>query len=390
MSDKDEQIQPEQLDSITIAEYYTRGDKQKAELMAAGEYKDLFVLKIKASSTTLISAFILFVNSFFNELIDAYGIVSKSYAVEDIDLKWDWQKYEESILLLYEAEENDSISYYELSKVIKDSFTIPFVREIESHLSRQDLRGIEKMFKEEIFDKYGLINSAVTVASEQISSIDMELLSKSSIKIADKIPLKKSDESEDKEEDFEFTSVDEKEKLELDQKDIKLIIDGELLLSPIKGMHISGLVVGDTINIRFKTITPKTIEIARAFNAYKNQKMLAVSGIIRSFRHLPGGGYKIFVEIAEGVFVKVEEEEENIKVDFVSASPDRPAELQQGIAGYVDKIVDQNRKKQSPLSQKKKKKTSIEQANTNPFVMYIVVIIIIVITFAFLIIRLLK
>lgn len=58
-----------------------------------------------------------------------------------------------------------------------------------------------------------------------------------------------------------------------------------------------------------------------------------------------GSGYKLFVEIADGIFVRVEEDERNIKVAFVSPSPDRPPELQKGIEKYVDRYIDQQRQK---------------------------------------------
>ena len=100
------------------------------------------------------------------------------------------------------------------------------------------------------------------------------------------------------------------------------------------------------IKIRIKDDSPKAIRIAQAFNSYKDKKMLPIIGKIISYRRTIEGGYKMFVEIADGMYVRIDEQESNIKICFVAPSPDRPPELQVDVEKYVDKYVEKKMKEE--------------------------------------------
>ena len=136
----------------------------------------------------------------------------------------------------------------------------------------------------------------------------MELESRSSKKLdpreLDKKKEKPAPEAVEKEEDDD----------PLKDKEIKLILQGSLILSPIKGIDIKELKVGDRIMISIVDTNPKAVDVAKAFNAYEDDRIKPIPGRIVSIRHHLHGGYKIFAIVAKGIFIRIEEEEESIKV----------------------------------------------------------------------------
>ncbi len=94
---------------------------------------------------------------------------------------------------------------------------------------------------------------------------------------------------------------------------VKLILNCSLILSPIKGKDISTLVPGDRVMLSIVDSDSKAISVAKAFNAYQNNKMTPITGRIKMIKNTPDG-YLIYTVIAKGILGKTIEEEANIKV----------------------------------------------------------------------------
>ncbi len=141
----------------------------------------------------------------------------------------------------------------------------------------------------------------------------MELYSQSSKKIdAKKLQDAQKKDAEDSAAKAE--AVDRSDPLA--GKDVKLILNGSMILSPIKGKDISSLVAGDRVKIKIVDKNPKGIQVAKAFNAYDDEtrEMQPISGRVVSIKSDVKAGYEFFIIVAKGIFVKVVEEETNIKV----------------------------------------------------------------------------
>ena len=86
------------------------------------------------------------------------------------------------------------------------------------------------------------------------------------------------------------------------------------MLSPIKGKNISQVETGDRIKINLSPTSPKAITVAKAFKVYDDGKISPIAGRVVSIRHLNDGGYKVYAIIAKGIYIKIEEEEEDIRI----------------------------------------------------------------------------
>jgi hypothetical protein len=99
----------------------------------------------------------------------------------------------------------------------------------------------------------------------------------------------------------------------LEGKEVKLMLNGALILSPIKGTDIGKLAVGDRIMISIIDKNPKSIDVAKAFNAYDSEgNIKPIPGRIVSIKR--DDYLHVMAIVAKGIYMKIIEEEDNIKV----------------------------------------------------------------------------
>ena len=79
----------EQNKKLEIAMHYTHGDAEKAKEMVSGHYKDVYVLKIKFTSTTSSGAFLFFFNIPYLQVVNSFVIVVNSYCMEEMNTTLD-------------------------------------------------------------------------------------------------------------------------------------------------------------------------------------------------------------------------------------------------------------------------------------------------------------
>lgn len=302
----------EQTRRLEIAKYYTHGNFENAKKMISGSYRDLYAIKAKFSSSSVYGAFLVFFNTVYQQLTDYFGIVSHEFSVDDIKTTSDWKIFEQEIDNNLKLKLHDDVLGNHLKDEINKAFTIQFGQDLKKLLDSNDEIGVNHLFQKVTQDKLGFPNIKISVDYNQLSSLDMELYSISSEKISS-AEMKKEDES-GKEMVNDIERMDDDEEDPLDGKNVKLILEGSIILAPIKGKGISSLIRGDRIKVKIIDKNPKGIALAKAFNAYEEGKMLPITGRIVSIKSIPTGGYKIFVIVAKGIFLKIEEEEDQIKV----------------------------------------------------------------------------
>lgn len=298
----------EQTKKLDIASFYTHGDIEKAKKMVSGAYKDVYAVKIKFSSS-IYGAALLFYNPIYNTVSPPYIIVTPSFSVDDMKTTIPWREFEIEISQNLEKNEHDDVLVGHMKDELAVGLNHDFLLELKRLIDMNDEIAVNRHFMKVIQTKLGFQKLNITVDIEPTSSLEVELDSKSSKKIDPRELEKRKAPKEDEVKDEKETDDDP-----LQGKEIKLILQGSLILSPIKGIDIKELKVGDRIMISIVDTNPKAIDVARAFKAYEDDKIKPIPGRIVSFRHLRTGGYKIFAIIAKGIFIKIEEEEESIKV----------------------------------------------------------------------------
>jgi hypothetical protein len=307
----------EQKKKLDIAMYYTHHDAEKSKNMIAGTYKDVFVIKVKFSVSTTYGAFIVFFNIPYCSLVHVYAIMSHSYIVDDLKTITPWRVFEQQMDELDRQGGHDSELTSKMRTDLMQTFTVQIganqrASELKKYLESNDQITANRIIQKFIRDKFGFQNINPSVDYEQISSLDMELYSATSKKVVKELL---SPENEKKKEEVDVEQIEESDEEAIDKKDIQLILQGNLILSPIKGKEIRTIEIGDRIRITLNNSSPKAVTVAKAFKAYEDGKILPITCRVVSIRHLIDGGYKIFCIIAKGIYVKIQEEEEGIKID---------------------------------------------------------------------------
>jgi hypothetical protein len=298
----------DQTRKLDIAAFYTSGDIDKARQMLAGSYKDLYAIKGKFSSSSVYGLFLIFfnhVNMTFNNRI--YGIVSNSYVIDDVKTNQNWRSFEKQIEQLLKQGEHDDVLASQIRDELLRGLDFKFANEIKKVMQAGDEIALNHQFQKLAQDRFGFQQMKVSIDFDSTTSLDVELNSISSKKI-DANELKRAEEE----------TPEEKPKSQLDDalqgKEVKLILEGNVILSPIKGKDIGEVVVGDRVRIRLNDDNPKSVSLAKAFNAYDGEKIAPITGRVVSIRHQSTGGFKIFAIVAKGIYIRIDEEEESIKV----------------------------------------------------------------------------
>lgn len=295
----------EQTKKYQIALHYTLGDEEKAKKILNGTYQDLIVVKGKFSSSSLYGAFIIFLNPSYLRIISFYAVVSRSFDISDIKTNQDWRNFEKMIVEVSKKTGFDEAMTSKLKDTAIKALTIQEVTQFTRLIEQDDGIAVNHSFQKFISDITGYQNVELSVDYERINSISMELNSLVSTKIVEA-------PAPQKEKPAEAIKV---EKLDdpLEGKEVKLILNGALILSPIKGKDISELLVGDRIMISIIDKSPKALDVLKAFNAFKEDgSAKPITGRIVSVSHTTD--YKIFAIVAKGIYIKIVEEEDFIKV----------------------------------------------------------------------------
>jgi hypothetical protein len=296
---------------LEIATFYTNGDEERAKQMIAGTLKDVYAIKGRFSSTSSFGAFIAFFNHVYLTLNSIYTVVSDSFALKDVKTFSDWISYEKVLADFLINNSHDDVLGRQLKNVLTSSFTIQFSSELKKLMTDRNEMEINRLFQQVLQTRLGLQSVNMVVDVEAISSLDMELNSKSSQKMMDY--RVHQDEKKEGDLDIEVDREDDDKEV-LKGKEVRLILRGSVILSPITGRDIGLLVVGDRLKVKITDTHPKAINVLKAFNAYDGDGPHPILGRIVYIRRRIDGGYTIYAVVAKGIYVKIEELEDNIKI----------------------------------------------------------------------------
>ncbi len=300
----------EQTKKINIALHYTHGDMEKARQMVAGNYNDLYAIKVRFASSTMFGAFLLFFNHIYKFISGLTLILSPSYTLQNINPEWDWIIFEKEIAELMQKGDYDQV----LAKTFRDkmikSLDVVLLNELSRNIESKNEIAIDNIFRKLIQETLGLKRVDSLVLYQPTSSLSMELHSLTIPKLKSEIV----DGEQSKKPESQPATKGEDYTPQVGVDGVKLIIKSALILSPIKGKHISKLAPGDRVMISIIDNNPQAIKVAQALKAYENENCKPIPARITYVKYIPQKGYKVYGLIAKGIVVDIDEEEENIKV----------------------------------------------------------------------------
>ncbi len=343
---------PETLDNATgslsdytrkleIATFYANGDEDRGKQIVAGTLKDIYAIKGRFSSTTSFGAFIAFANFQYLSLNSVYPVISTSFELKDIKTFNDWMTFEKDVMDFLKNNEHDDVLGRQFRNSFTSSFTLQFASELKRLVNDKKDMDINRLFQQIIQTRMGLQSVSMIVDVEEITSVDMELYSLTSSKMAEQPAGRERSVAEP---DI-AVETDADDMAVLQGKDVRLLLRGSLILSPLGGREIGLLVVGDRLKINITDRHEKAVHVLKAFNAIDEEGAHPIIGRIVHIKHRADGGYTIYAIVAKGIYAKIEEMEEGIKVAIdtsymdAKAEPEKMSRATMGIIGGLGAAI---------------------------------------------------
>ncbi len=307
---------------LEIATFYANGDEERAKQIIAGTLKDIYVIKGRFSSTTSFGAFIAFANSQYLSLNSMYPVISNSFELKDLKTFKDWITFEKDVTDFLKNNEHDDVLGRQFKHTFSSSSTLQFFTELKRLVNDKKDMDVNRFFQQVVQTRMGLQSVNMIVDVEEITSVDMELHSITSSKISEYPAVKEKTGSDP---DIEV-ETDDDDRAILKGKDVRLLLRGNLILSPLSGREIGLLVVGDRLRINIVDRHEKAVHVLQAFKAIGDEGARPITGRIVHLKHRADGGYTIYAIVAKGIYVKIEELEEGIKVAIDTSYMEAKAE----------------------------------------------------------------
>ncbi len=319
MSDQFDNIN-EKAKRIEAALKYTDGDMSSAKLMASGKLQDVTVIKGKFIIPDMDTSgfFLAFINV-ANEYISAIRTVmsSNSSIFTRLRIFDDWKSLYKN-MQIYETGD-DVVESDKLCDDLIDSF---IKADVFPDVQSLNLDYLSVAVQDILKESFGTEQIKTQVDLEQSNSMDVDLAG-----ISIMVP-----EVEQKAEQ-EFSAPQQaEEKSDFDrvidaiEERAKFIVEGESVLSPVKGVFVNEVKQGEKIYVMLRGNDDVSSKILDAYKARDDEgNPQPVLGRIVDKVSNEGNGYVLYALVAKGIYAKIfEEENVKIQTEITKAKRDEP------------------------------------------------------------------
>ncbi len=303
----------EKTQRIDIALKYTDGDMDSAKLMVSGKLDDIVVIKGKffVPEEDKSGLFFAFVNIEKNYIAAMRSLVAQGDNLfTKIRIFDEWSSLFTSMLSYAKDGEGSSSSQIEnslRSNFLSGNLFSQTANKNLDHLSNFIQGFIQKYFEDG--------DARTQIEFEDTNSVEVATRG---IEITGH-PGGTSRESKsqgDGESEFQ-------KKLKEIESEAQAVVEGNSVLSPVKGKFVDQVSPGDKIYVSLPGKDGLTEKIVDAYNARDHEgNALPVPGRIVHKVPNQGQGYVIYVLVAKGIYAKmIEEENVKLRMDWKSSSP---------------------------------------------------------------------
>lgn len=289
---------------IETALKFTNGDMDKAKLMASGKLQDVVVIKGKfVDPEKNISGIILIFVNIVDEYIAAIRTVqSSTTGVFTVIRIFDDWKLLYNNLMAYESGP-DALDPSKLNQDLLDSF---IKNDIFPDVQSMNLDYIAASIQNIIQASFESEKAKSQIELEKSSSVDIAL---SGIDVM--VP---AGEEEEARVEKILPRTDLEKRLDEIESKASFIVEGKIVLSPVKGKYINETVSGEKIFVTLPGRDELSEKIIDAYKARDHEgKPLPVIGKVVEKIDIESGGVVLYVLVAKGIYAKIVEED-NVKI----------------------------------------------------------------------------
>jgi hypothetical protein len=294
---------------LNIALKYTGGDIQRAKFMVSGQYNDVKIIKGKfeIDEINIYGLVLIFINIPNRYIMHLDTILmSTENTIAKASIFDSWKTFYTDMTNFATKDEKTSVPSFNFTKHLVESLEN---YDIYTNLESDNLEDITDKMTDILRKFYtaGRVNCQLNL--DNSNSLTLELA---------KIPI----EEKKKASGIDGTGKLDGEnaaKIEEIESKSDLVLNGRIIISPIKGKHISEVKVGEKIKVILTGNDQVNKDIAKKLNVLtEDNEILPLNMRVIEKFPMERKGYYIYGLIAKNVLVRIIEEEDiKIEIDSV-------------------------------------------------------------------------
>lgn len=319
---------------INSALRFTNGDVEKAKQMLSGQFNDAVAVKGKFSiGEEIFGVFLIFCNNQFNTIMNANTLLSASKSLNDkIRVNDNWKSFYVNFknYVNIDKSEKSLLDSYEFTNHLIESLAgYDTYTDINAH----NIEVVTEIMTEIIYKYNNLGPITCQVDFEDTNSLQIDI---------EGIPLELNDESTASSNKNKESSESMTEKtLDSIESQADYVIDGKVIVSPVKGKYINDIKIGEKIKvIPVNSSDEISIRVAKTLKAYSDEgEFLPVKARVKAMVPMDGGGFMIYGVLLKNILIRVLEEE-NVKIEVHTPKSEvRPASNESSLVVYISLLI---------------------------------------------------
>jgi hypothetical protein len=291
---------------VDISLRYTDGDIEKAKAMASGNYLDVSVIKAKfynsdREESGLILAFFNSVNDYISNVSSVVNTNNSIF--ERVRIFDDWKSLFNNINAYRSGD--DVAEYPGLNDFLMELFV---TKDIFPYVAGKDINAISMIMTEGLKTSLESAKIQCQIDVGTTSSLAMDLAgvmidvpggAGDDIGASLKVPVE---------------ATIEDERISKIENEADYVVEGKVIVAPVKGKDITAVAVGEKIKILLTGDDVITQKVIAAMNASdESGGRYPINGRVKAKIPMEKSGYIIYALVAKGILAKIVEEE-NVKI----------------------------------------------------------------------------
>lgn len=302
---------------IDTALKYTDGDIERAKLMVSGQFNDARIIKGKFEivKKRIFGIFYIFINTSKTYIMNINAfILSDDNNISKVSIFDGWKTFYADFDELIRKRGEDALPSVDFVKHMSNSINnFNLYTIVENH----NLDSLTETMIEIINKFYTTTGTHCQVDVDVSNSLTIDM-SGVPLEIAGQLP------------DDDIQNIDGAASKKISEIESKFdyVINGRVIISPIKGKFIRDIKIGEKIKVILTGNDNVTRKVAKTFNAItQDEEILPVNVRVTEKFPMEKSGYYIYGLVAKNVLVRIiEEENVKIETDSVQKSVASPAQ----------------------------------------------------------------
>lgn len=319
---------------INSALRFTKGNVEKAKQMISGQFNDAVAVKGKFSiGEEIFGIFLIFCNNQTSSIMNANTLLSTSKSLnEKMRVNDNWKSFYVNFKNYVNTDKGEKslLDSYDFTNHLIESLA---GYEAYSDINSHNIAVVTEILTEIIYKYNNLGHISCQIDFEDTNSLQIDL---------EGIPLETGSEPNTAGNENEESAESTTEKtLDSIESQADYVIDGKVIVSPVKGKYINDIKIGEKIKvIPVNTSDEISIRVAKTLKAYSEEgAFLPITARIKAMVPMDGGGFMIYGVVLKNILIRILEEE-NVKIEVQAPrSETKPVSTESSLVVYISLLI---------------------------------------------------